>query len=252
MNYRQGYVAFIDILGFSNFVENNQNALKVNDIFEFVGRFQYLFNTSSKLNTQVAFFSDSIILSTDDDDKSLNMLFWAIYLAEIYLREQTGLFFRGGITKGYYYHNGSIAFGPAIVSAYRLENKATYSRILIDQEVIAELDDLPLAIMQDIDGNYCFNPYIITLLNRTNDQTGPTKEDILKSLEEERESLCRIIDHNIYTTVAEKYLWRINPYNKTCDKLLIIFRELGLVYSQDDVNKINELKITLKDFEHNI
>ena len=49
MEYTNGYVAFIDILGFSNLVSNEQNADKVKDLFEFVEKFQYLFNSTSKL-----------------------------------------------------------------------------------------------------------------------------------------------------------------------------------------------------------
>ncbi len=76
MEYTNGYVAFIDILGFSNLVSNEQNADKVKDLFEFVEKFQYLFNSTSKLNTNVAFFSDSIILSTNNQPKdNLGMLF---------------------------------------------------------------------------------------------------------------------------------------------------------------------------------
>ena len=69
MEYTNGYVAFIDILGFSNLVSNEQSADKVKDLFEFVKKIQYLFNSSPELNANVAFFSDSIILSTNNQVK---------------------------------------------------------------------------------------------------------------------------------------------------------------------------------------
>jgi len=94
INYTEGLVAFIDILGFSNMVLDEGNANKVKDITEFVSKFQGLFNSSPQLHTKVAFFSDSIVLTTDKMSH-LQMLFCAIWIAEGYLYSQTGLLFRG-------------------------------------------------------------------------------------------------------------------------------------------------------------
>ena len=44
MEYKEGYVAFIDILGFSTYVSNEENANGTYDLFEFVRKFCYLFN----------------------------------------------------------------------------------------------------------------------------------------------------------------------------------------------------------------
>ena len=57
MKYTEGYVAFIDILGFSKFIEIEENGENTFDLFGFVKRFCRLFNSSNKLNVNVAFFS---------------------------------------------------------------------------------------------------------------------------------------------------------------------------------------------------
>ncbi len=69
MQYTEGYVAFIDILGFSNYVNNADNGNQTLYLFEFVEQFCYLFNTSPSLKINVSFFSDSIILSSCSLDK---------------------------------------------------------------------------------------------------------------------------------------------------------------------------------------
>ena len=63
MKYKDGYVAFIDILGFSAYVSDENNANGTNDLFDFVRKFSYLFNTSPDLKIDVSFFSDSIVLT---------------------------------------------------------------------------------------------------------------------------------------------------------------------------------------------
>ena len=39
MNYKEGYVAFIDILGFSAYVSDEENANGTYDLFEFARKF---------------------------------------------------------------------------------------------------------------------------------------------------------------------------------------------------------------------
>lgn len=249
MDYTQGYVAFIDILGFSNYVSDKQNAEKVKDIFEFVRKFQYLFNMSPELNTKIAFFSDSIVLTTDDKEDSLSMLFQAVYLAETRLRDEIKLYFRGGITKGLYYHEGSIAFGPAIVKAYQLECQAKYSRIILDDNIVAELNVTSHPIMKDLDGCFCFNPYSMALYDEATSRNGETKEAIFSRMRKERELLCDAIHRNLHTLVADKYLWRIHPYNKACDEILAVLQKLNLEINESDVAMIQTLKIVMSDLE---
>ena len=252
MEYTNGDVAFIDILGFSNLVSNEQSADKVKDLFEFVEKFQYLFNSSPELNTNVAFFSDSIILSTNNQARdNLDMLFWAIWIAESYLYKYTHLFFRGGITKGLYYHKGSTAFGPAVVNSYQLENQAIYSRILIEDEIVSNMDEVPVTIMRDTDGKYCFNPYSIGLFRNTPDGTKPTKQQFIESIRQERELLLEAINANLYTKVSEKYLWRIVPFNKICENLPDIYNEYHFESDKSDIDEWKSLLVSIKEIEDN-
>lgn len=247
IDYIEGHVAFIDILGFSNLVLDKDNADKVKDVTEFVGKFQYFFNSSPKLRTKVAFFSDSIVLTTDDTS-DLGMLFLAIWIAESYLYSKTGLLFRGGISRGLFYHNEAIAFGPAIINSYRLENQANYSRIIIQDEIVNGLPEIPASIFKDIDGKYCFNPCAIGMLRNTPDSTEPTKEQFLKSFEEEREFVLKVIMDNLHTPVSDKYLWRMRAFNMMCELIPDTFKAYNIELNDDELSELNKKKISLDNF----
>lgn len=66
MEYSQGYVAFIDILGFSKYVSEERNGEKTEELFQFVEKFCYFYNNTPNLHTEVAFFSDSIVITSDE------------------------------------------------------------------------------------------------------------------------------------------------------------------------------------------
>ena len=253
MKYTEGYVAFIDILGFSKFIEIEENGENTFDLFGFVKRFCRLFNSSNKLNVNVAFFSDSIIMTTSN----INNLFIPIWLAENYLKDNLGLLFRGGITYGKYYHSDNIAFGPAIIKAYELEQQAKYSRIIIDKNLNVKED---INIYKD-DDFYCINLSGTTFLGALRDikKTGKYNDcqvnnHILSCLNKERQHICKQIRKYADTAVRDKYLWRIKVFNYTCT---LIEKDIEEYYKAINVdisiiddsfrNKISKMKID----EHN-
>lgn len=218
MQYTEGYVAFIDILGFSNYVNNADNGNQTLDLFEFVEKFCYLFNTSPSLKINVSFFSDSIILSSC----SLDKLVIPILMAESYLRDKLGLLFRGGIAYGQYYYHKDVTFGPAIVSAYQLEKCSCYSRIILDKSITLPEEE-SIFYYKDYDGYYCINPQA-WLLNQFQafgpDGVSYPETDILSEIEKHavkaRNQILSDIKRYTCNPVVEKYLWRIRPFNYTC------------------------------------
>lgn len=218
MEYSEGYLAFIDILGFSKYVNTDENGPKTYDLFEFVKKFCYLFNTSPQLDVQVSFFSDTIILTSADLDK----LLLPIWIAESYLKDKLELLFRGGIVYGKYYHTNGTTFGPAVVSGYALENKAIYSRILISED-IAITEDKNIFYFMDIDGCRCINPYGMIFTEVLS--SGPEgiiypdniTDEIVAQYTKHRSELLKQIDQHRGSSVVEKYLWRLRPYNYTCN-----------------------------------
>jgi len=235
MKYKEGYVAFIDILGLSTYISNEENANGTYDLFEFVKKFCYLFNTSPDLKINVSFFSDSIVLTADE----LKKLVVPIYMAEFYLKDKLDLLFRGGICYGKYYHDNGVTFGPAVVSAYKLEGKANYSRILLD-EGIEISEEKSILFYRDIDGYLCLNPMSAILHESV--AYGPEgavypegnmNEIINNNISKQRDVILKQIAKNKGSPVVEKYLWRVRAFNYTCNLIA------DIPYGETIYEKIN-------------
>ena len=256
MQYTEGYLAFLDILGFSKFVEDESNGQATSDLFEFVKKFCFLFNTSPQLNVQVSFFSDTIIITADE----LENLVLPIYIAESYLKDNLGLLLRGAIVYGKYYHNEGTTFGPAVVAGYQLEKKALYSRILLEDTV--KVEGKNIFFFNDIDGHKCFNPYGVFFTEIMSSAPegivypdNITKELIDNFLTRRSELLAQI---NKYkgTTVIDKYLWRVRAFNHICDFVVkiplgeVIYEEVTYVMNEQLQNQMRKMLIFENEFMH--
>jgi hypothetical protein len=143
MPYAQRYVAFLDILGFSEIVKSternerqfealakaieqiNSRENELDDIAQFDFRFQT--------------FSDSIVMSVADNAPALLYLLQSIKAIAFNLLGN-GLLVRGAISKGALHHTSTVMFGPAFIDAYRIEQLvAKYPRVVIGQVVYAEM-----------------------------------------------------------------------------------------------------------------
>ncbi|MDE6259789.1 MAG: hypothetical protein K2M42_02835 [Oscillospiraceae bacterium] len=257
MQYTQNFVAFVDILGFSSYVSKEENAAKTQDLFTFVEKFRFFYNTSPKLDTKVSFFSDSIVITSSN----IESIIIAIYIAESYLQKNLGLLFRGGICHGKYYHDNNVTFGPAVVSAYRLEKQAIYSRIIIEKEICSQLQQ-ELFLFRDIDGYVCCNPYAMILdENVAYGPDGPVYPNgnitglIIASFKRHRDELIQQIQQYKGTPVVDKYLWRIRPFNYTCNLIAnmacgeILFERIGYAVSEELKTGLKALAITGSDFD---
>lgn len=259
MEYSDGYVAFIDILGFSSYVLDENNALKVSNLFSFIEKYCSLFNSSSKLGVNVSFFSDSIVISA----VNYASLPVPIYIAESYLTKELGLLFRGGITKGKYYYSRGVTFGPAVISAYQLEKQAVYSRILIDDAIMKGVTKECIGLFYDTDGRWCLNPYEMIAFEGVayGSPDGPAYpqgdpgDHILKNTEEYREKILDAIKTHMGTSVVEKYIWRTKPYNYTCERYakypqdIEMFQELNYAAPESFCKSMLDLRISNLDYE---
>ncbi len=252
MEYIYGYVAFLDILGFSNLVLQENTIEDLNKMINFVYKFRYLLKTSDDLNVKIEFFSDSIVMTVDDtSNKGLEQLLTAIRIASLALYQYTELFFRGGITKGLYHHAPSTAFGPGIIRAYQLENEAKYPRIIIDSDLLVgsplcdeSLTDY-LEIEKDNDGKYYYNCFVDYCRNNSIVGKKPTVNEVYESYCTEREKLIYLYKKYIYTNVIDKYIWLVNSYNKTIKKTKAILDAYTIDYSETDIIKISDLLINI-------
>ena len=254
MQYVEGYLAFLDILGFSKFVENEDNGESTADLFKFIRNFSRFFNTSSKLNVNVSFFSDTIIITSND----LDDLIIPIYMIETHLKKSLGLLFRGGMVYGKYYHKDDVTFGPAVVSGYVLEKKAVYSRILIDDTI--KIEEGNIFFFDDIDGYKCFNPYgmffteIMSISPNGISYPNDINKELIEKFSTKRIELLNQINKHKGTAVIDKYLWRIRAFNHICKYVAdiplnqAIYEDIKYTISENFKNQILELSISENDY----
>ncbi len=148
--YVDSYVAFIDILGFKEFIKNN-DFKKVNSLFsdindlrnEALKCFNYLkYNDDIKMkpasNIAINIISDSIVISFPKaETNSLATLLYVISFFSFNVLHKYNLLCRGAIAEGDFYVDQNIAYGPALVKACIMESKlAVYPRIIYTRSTI--------------------------------------------------------------------------------------------------------------------
>lgn len=204
---KECYVAFLDVLGFKNIIDNWEPS-KIQEMLEGVFNISNLlkscratplgrnsqksadyFNELHK-NLFIYIMSDSIVLAIESSiDRNLHFLLYACDFIQKYFFDQYEVLLRGGISNGWFYGRGSIAFGEGFVKAYRLEGVAEYPRVIIDKDLEQVLEDA------------CNNwPYQI------HKESDYLSVDWLYNLSSSIDEITRICNQNIieYTDVVKK------------------------------------------------
>lgn len=133
--YMECFLGIIDILGFSDFVNNNENAVKL--ITEIISN-SFFSNESQLEKISYKMLSDTLIVYTNENTQyALINLIFALENFRIKCLEK-GFLSRGAVVQGKFYldEDYDIMVSPAFIEAYRLEeNDACYPRILISNTV---------------------------------------------------------------------------------------------------------------------
>jgi hypothetical protein len=151
---RDSVVAFVDILGFSEYCKESFNAGngqieldRLNDALANALKFLKAEHESgSFFNIRMRTFTDCLVVGLPfpdrdnftDGHKESYIVIVSDYLA--YLQGdliKEGYLVRGGITSGEICITGDIVFGPALIEAYEEEKKAVYPRIVLNKKARA-------------------------------------------------------------------------------------------------------------------
>lgn len=140
--YERRAVAFVDILGFKNIVNDANNFEKILEIATMIKREKKSTDKLNKITNSNDFvetyFSDSLIMSTDLRFGGFFYLLKQISFL-MQLLAEFGMVARGGIAVGDLYHDGGIVFGPALVEAVFIEqNIAIYPRVVMTKNTFEE------------------------------------------------------------------------------------------------------------------
>jgi len=187
MNYQERVLAYIDILGFKNTVNNTvrcsdcksmDNEPEINRIDIFLDEIHNQlikdkFMPLKKIEIKdrvVSQISDSVVISYLKENAIYNILQDVYFLCVMALEK--GFLFRGAVVCGKVIHTEKKLFGPAFLRAYNMEQEqAVFPRIIIDDNVLdivkenypkydepnSRYDDLLKLIPCDFDGKRYIN-----------------------------------------------------------------------------------------------
>lgn len=129
--YETRYCAFIDFLGFAEAVDSG--AWQPGDVIAAMRKAKSV--AAGDADIRVTQFSDSLVLSASVDGQwsFLSTILTARFL--IFELTAHDVLLRGGITKGPMFHQDNLAFGPAFIRAFRLEQAAGAPRIILDKNL---------------------------------------------------------------------------------------------------------------------
>jgi len=262
-------VCFMDILGFSNMIEeydteNHSITLQnIHKSFKAANDFmENMFSSNSELikHLEHKSFSDCVCISIPffnnniDFVNSFNII--AIYVRYFqYFLMQQNIFLRGGISTGSYFSDSNIIFSKGLVKAYKLESKiANYPRIIIDKEIIARLISAKSrwklnlgfhkSIIIDWEGNMFINPFGIASNtiefydNLLNDNDLTEVDEFTHKLKIANNELFRESKKliQIFISAEEKEIEKIENYI-----------QMNIIQNSQEVNIMNKY-VWLKEF----
>lgn len=144
--YSSGYVAFLDILGFKE-ICRNKSCEEIKALFDDIQMLKYdycnyfgalLVPQSVIDNVEIKIISDSIIVTAPDGEDGIVFMLWFCSTLQNKMLN-CGVILRGGISYGTYYVYDNTVFGPALVEAYEIEEKAVFPRIVLSKEIEHQL-----------------------------------------------------------------------------------------------------------------
>jgi hypothetical protein len=138
-DYKDRYVAFLDLLGFKAQVEraerNPEERIRLHEILKLV---RDTIGGNPYIGLRLNYFSDCMIISADRTAPGLWEMFQSVFTLSFNLL-QYDVMVRGGLTAGGAYHGNDFLYGTAVNRAYCLERQCAINPItLLSQEVVED------------------------------------------------------------------------------------------------------------------
>jgi hypothetical protein len=220
INFENRAVAFIDVLGFKDLVNNAcKNATSMNNLQSLIELLSSVVpaldktvdnSVPARLIPEHTYISDTIILSapiSDDTVTSYNgleiLVMRCIQLTHYFLR--SGYLLRGGIAVGKVWHEKSNIVGPGYHDAYLLEEKEDKPRIVLSENSLPHWkkgfgNGSRMCIQKDgiIMVNGLYDAYI----------PGNTKPEVINKTYDEYERIAEnAINSSLPQPAKDKWVW---------------------------------------------
>ncbi|PIF37757.1 hypothetical protein CLV01_3467 [Delftia sp. 60] len=200
VNLRPYYVAFLDVLGFTEMVNQDSKGSKQENLKKLFRCHQSASSIfRDDVECSIVQFSDSIVISMP---YSAEKFVWFMKRVADYQRFllDEHLVCRGGIAVNKHFSNGTFTFSAGLIDAYRVESKsARYPRVVVSKEVLDLVfpngKKAPKQLIEEDDGLF-FIDYI-----------GMTKNKKPKHLIEAIEIVTRDLVDSTNASVKEKGVW---------------------------------------------
>lgn len=157
LSFENRIVAFVDILGFSKAVSDNENSPEaLSRLYDLIRSYSsehalktiYRFSNiptdliSKLVPVTVTQFSDSFVFSVNTENSAGCVFLVSILTALMEEAHSSGFLVRGGVSSGKLIHEeNGVLMGPALINAYNLESKlAIYGRIILDDSAVQLLE----------------------------------------------------------------------------------------------------------------
>jgi len=245
LRYESRIVAFLDVLGWADAVDESVDSV---DLTQQLGiAMQGLAAEVDRVSWQreqvlpggwpgdpmMTHFSDSLLISFSTERFSKNNM--EMMLTAVILRLMFhGFVIRGAVSYGPMIHREAMAYGPAMIEAYKLEkNEAIMPRVILDNhlakewgvsEPVKNRDGSIHGYLKywrlDEDGWYFFdhfsNPYGVPL-SLLGLESQERRSTFQRYMNKWRELIIRRLDENrVRSHVFRKYVWLARHFNRAC------------------------------------
>lgn len=215
--YKECYVAFIDVLGFKELI-SSQDCETIYQVFKELHMHSHgnlNFNGVDILaykDIQHRILSDSVILFIDANikDSFAALLDVCRKLQESLANREKPILMRGGIVKGLLFCEENTIFGEGLTNAYLLESRlAKYPRIIFSGETFEEGKKNAYYMFPFLEGigpDLCCDEDNLFFVNYLPHLKGSIEET--KEYSDRLYSLCNeMLNKTIDSNLREKYLW---------------------------------------------
>lgn len=220
MDYQNKIIAYVDILGFKNYIETTVENGKKDSLY----RTLFSFKSSEQSNLlkyptrEASHFSDLLVITIDYNKTYLEQLIEDLLNLTNNVIKSSSLLLRGIILEGKILHYNGIIFGPGLIEAYELEkNVVQFPRIVVNKTLIDELEIDKSKLFLDIDNSY----YIDYIKNKVS-----SSENSNNNFSEPLSSMVQQGLKSSDPGIREKYKWLANRHNQITDEYCSMMRSL--------------------------